>query len=64
MGKPSRQLAIAGVLVAVLCWAGNALVARAFAGEIPPFALAFWRWSLALILIAVSYTHLTLPTKA
>lgn len=51
MGKPSRQLAIAGVLVAVLCWAGNALVARAFAGEIPPFALAFWRWSLALILI-------------
>ena len=51
VGKPSRQLAIAGVLIAVLCWAGNALVARAFAGEIPPFALAFWRWSLALVLI-------------
>jgi drug/metabolite transporter (DMT)-like permease len=26
-------------------------VARAFAGEIPPFALSFWRWSLALILL-------------
>lgn len=47
----SRSLAIAGVLVAVLCWAGNALVARAFAGEIPPFALAFWRWSLALVIV-------------
>ena len=51
MAGSSRSLAIAGVLMAVLCWAGNALVARAFAGEIPPFALAFWRWSLALALI-------------
>ncbi|HBX54103.1 DMT family transporter [Pseudomonas sp. UBA2684] len=51
MTDRSRQLAIAGVLLAVLCWAGNALVARAFVGEIPPFALAFWRWSLALLLV-------------
>lgn len=31
-----------------LCWAGNALVARAVQGQIPPLGLAFWRWSLAL----------------
>ncbi|NQD92363.1 DMT family transporter [Pseudomonas sp. CrR25] len=47
----SRSLATLGLLLAVLCWSGNALVARAFAGEIPPFALAFWRWSLALLLL-------------
>ncbi|MHA6494039.1 DMT family transporter [Pseudomonas borbori] len=47
----SRSLAMLGLLVAVLCWSGNALVARAVAGEIPPFALAFWRWSLALTLL-------------
>lgn len=51
MAAHSRQLAVAGVLLAVLCWAGNALVARAFAGDIPPFALAFWRWTLALAII-------------
>ena len=28
---------------ASLFWAGNALVARAFTGAIPPFSLAFWR---------------------
>lgn len=44
----SRPLALAGLLLAILCWAGNALLARAFAGEIPPLALAFWRWNLAL----------------
>ncbi|MDA7088981.1 DMT family transporter [Pseudomonas sp. SA3-5] len=40
-----------GLLLAVLCWSGNALVARAFAGEIPPLALSFWRWCLALTLL-------------
>ena len=49
--RDSARFAIAGLLLATLCWSGNALVARAFAGEIPPFALAFWRWSLALTLL-------------
>ncbi|MDP3815864.1 DMT family transporter [Pseudomonas sp.] len=49
--RDSARGAIAGLLLATLCWSGNALVARAFAGEIPPFALAFWRWSLALALL-------------
>lgn len=47
----SRSLAMLGLLLAVLCWSGNALVARAFAGEIPPLALSFWRWCLALSLL-------------
>lgn len=51
MASSSRSLATLGLLLAVLCWSGNALVARAFAGEIPPFALSFWRWCLALSLL-------------
>lgn len=43
--------AFAGLLLAVLCWAGNALVARAFHDEIPPLSLAFWRWTLATCLL-------------
>lgn len=49
--QSSIRVALAGLLLATLCWSGNALVARAFAGEIPPFALSFWRWSLALVLL-------------
>jgi drug/metabolite transporter (DMT)-like permease len=49
--QPSVRVALAGLLLATLCWSGNALVARAFAGEIPPFALSFWRWSVALVLL-------------
>lgn len=31
----------------MLCWSGNALVARAYHAEIPPLSLSFWRWMLA-----------------
>lgn len=43
--------AVAGLLLAVLCWAGNALLARAFHEAIPPLALSFWRWGLATCLL-------------
>lgn len=43
--------ALAGLILAVLCWAGNALVARAFHNEIPPLSLSFWRWLLAICLL-------------
>lgn len=46
-----QRLAYAGLLLAVLCWSGNALVARAFHEEIPPLALSFWRWVLAACLL-------------
>ncbi len=48
----SRQgWAFAGLLLAVLCWSGNALVARAFHDAIPPLTLSFWRWVLATCLL-------------
>ncbi|WP_120997989.1 DMT family transporter [Stutzerimonas urumqiensis] len=51
---PARQpLAYAGLLLACLFWAGNALVARAFFEDIPPLALSFWRWFLALSILLV-----------
>lgn len=37
--------------VAPLCWAGNIVLARGVADLIPPVAFAFWRWTLALLLI-------------
>jgi drug/metabolite transporter (DMT)-like permease len=37
--------------VAPLCWAGNIVLARGVADIIPPVAFAFWRWTLAFILI-------------
>lgn len=37
--------------LAVLFWAGNFIVGRAFHGEIPPIALAFWRWVGAALLV-------------
>ncbi len=37
--------------ITALCWAGNAIVARGARELVPPVALAFWRWSIALVLI-------------
>ena len=34
-----------------LFWAGNAVLGRAVAGEVPPVALAFWRWAAAAALV-------------
>ena len=34
-----------------LFWAGNSIVARAARELLPPLALAFWRWSIALVII-------------
>jgi drug/metabolite transporter (DMT)-like permease len=43
--------AYAGLVLATLFWAGNAITARAVAGQIPPLAFSFWRWALALLII-------------
>jgi drug/metabolite transporter (DMT)-like permease len=32
-----------------LFWSGNFVVGRAFAQDIPPLALAYWRWQIALL---------------
>ncbi|KHO66186.1 DMT family transporter [Pseudomonas flexibilis] len=49
---PTRHLwAAAGLLLSSLLWAGNALIGRAIAGEIPPLTLSFWRWLVALCIL-------------
>ena len=40
-------------------WAGNSIVARGAREVVPPLALSFWRWSLALlILLPFAWPHL------
>ncbi|WP_331456688.1 EamA family transporter [Halopseudomonas litoralis] len=46
-----RYWAVIGMLITALAWAGNALIARASAGMLPPISLSFWRWTLALLLL-------------
>lgn len=51
----SRQaetgLAYFGLILATIFWAGNVIVARGVADSIPPVALSFWRWFIAMILV-------------
>lgn len=47
------------VVSTVLCWSGNFIVARGVHAEVPPIALAFWRWAMALLVILpFSFHHL------
>lgn len=44
--------------LANLLWAGNWIIGRAFRGELPPIALSFWRWVVALLcLLPLSLPH-------
>jgi drug/metabolite transporter (DMT)-like permease len=51
--KDIRRAAVPYLLLilAVSFWSGNFIVGRAVRGDIPPFALAFWRWAVASLLI-------------
>jgi drug/metabolite transporter (DMT)-like permease len=43
------------LVAATLLWSGNFVLGRAVHGRIPPVALAFWRWAVALaVLLAIS----------
>ena len=33
-----------------LFWSGNMVVGRAIRDDVPPLSLAFWRWTIALLL--------------
>lgn len=47
-----------------LFWAGNAIVARGAKDLVPPIALAFWRWGLALaIILPFAWRHLQRDRK-
>jgi len=51
---PARHLPVHPALLlalAQLLWAGNFVLGRAVSPHIPPVALAFWRWSVALLLL-------------
>ena len=39
------------IAVAPLCWAGNIVLARGIVDIVPPVTLAFWRWSIAFVLL-------------
>lgn len=51
-GSPAKSKARVGgylaALAATVLWAGNFVVARGIAHEIPPIQLNFWRWTVAL----------------
>jgi drug/metabolite transporter (DMT)-like permease len=50
-GKPLLPVwaAYAMLTLAALFWGGSAVVGRAAAGHVPPFALTFWRWAFAFV---------------
>ena len=51
-----------GLLAAAnLFWAGNIVLARGLAGQVPPIALAYWRWTGAFV-IAVGFAWPRLRT--
>lgn len=42
-----------------LFWAGNAVLGRAVAGDVPPVGLAFWRWTVGTaVLLPFAWRHL------
>jgi drug/metabolite transporter (DMT)-like permease len=51
--KPLRWLASPYLLLtlASLFWAGNWVVGRAMRNDIPPVAMGFWRWAIALLIL-------------
>ncbi|MGE5765955.1 MAG: DMT family transporter, partial [Bacteroidota bacterium] len=52
---------IAALLLTVssACWGGNIVLGRLLHAEVPPVALSFWRWALALfIFLPIAWPHL------
>lgn len=41
------------LVLAMLFWSGNFVISKAVSTEVPPVALAFWRWCLAAIFITL-----------
>ncbi|MCX7147284.1 MAG: DMT family transporter [Sulfuritalea sp.] len=58
MKKPLHVSPYLLLTLANLFWAGNWVISRAFRGELPPVALSFWRWVVALLcLLTISLPH-------
>ena len=44
--------------IAVLIWAGNWVFARGMRNDVPPVAMTFWRWIVALVILSpLAYRH-------
>ena len=60
-GHNSRMVKLLPYLllaIAPLCWASNAVLARGVVDIIPPVSLAFWRWTIAsLLLLPLAHQH-------
>lgn len=52
VAKKDYYTGIALAVVATLIWSGNFVISRGVSQQIPPVSLAFYRWSLATLLIA------------
>ncbi len=56
---PTKIVAYALLSLAALFWAGNFVMGRGVAEDVPPMALSFWRWLLAaLLLLPFAWPHL------
>ena len=49
--RAETGFAYLGLILATIFWAGNIIVARGVSDSIPPIALSFWRWFIAMALI-------------
>ena len=47
-----KYLPYFSLVLAALFWSGNFVLGRGVNGVIPPFALSFWRWAVALLVLA------------
>jgi len=55
----SRALAYLLLLLAISFWSGNWILGRAMRADVPPIALSFWRWTVALVcLLPWAWRHL------
>ena len=65
VGRPVEGVGLLPLLAGLppLFWAGNFVLGRALHADIPPLALSFWRWALAL-LILLPFAHRGLRRQA
>jgi drug/metabolite transporter (DMT)-like permease len=47
----ARSLPQSALVAATLLWGGNFVAGKALAGDVPPVAISFWRWALALLVL-------------
>lgn len=52
LAKKDYYTGIALAVIATLIWSGNFVISRGVSQQIPPVSLAFYRWTLATLLIA------------